>query len=242
MKVGVYGLGRFGYFWAKELSKTMEVLGYSRNPERSAPPGVKKTEEQEVVEADALFLCVSISAMEEVVHRIKNIIPPETLIFDTCSVKIYPLTLMGKYLPEENPIIGTHPMFGPDSGAHGLEGLPMVISPLRAHKEILQEWKRIFTQMGLKIIHISPEEHDHTAAYSQGVTHFLGRVLNDLKLKPTEIGTVGYRKVLEVVEQTCNDPYQLFLDLQRFNPYTEEMRGKLKKALESTMKKLDWER
>ncbi len=27
-----------------------------------------------------------------------------------------------------------------------------------------------------------------------------------------------------VVEQTCNDPLQLFADLQRYNPYTKQMR------------------
>ena len=241
MKVGVYGLGRFGFFWAKELSKTMEVLGYSRNPKRPVPTGVKKTGEQEVLDAEALFLCVSISAMKEVVGRIGDIIPPRTLVFDTCSVKMYPLSVMEGYLPQENPIIGTHPMFGPDSAADGLRGLPLVMSPLRAEEKIIEEWEKIFKRMGLKVIRITPEEHDHTAAYSQGVTHFLGRVLDELNLKPTEIGTMGYKKVLEVVEQTCNDPYQLFLDLQRYNPYTEEMRQKLKDALESTMKKLDWE-
>ena len=42
---------------------------------------------------------------------------------------------------------------------------------------------------------------------------------------------MGYNKLLEIVEQTCNDPWQLFLDLQRYNPHTREMRARLEKSL-----------
>jgi hypothetical protein len=41
------------------------------------------------------------------------------------------------------------------------------------------------------------------------------------------------------VEQTCNDPMQLFLDLQRFNPHTREMRARLEKSLQAVMSAID---
>jgi prephenate dehydrogenase len=85
--------------------------------------------------------------------------------------------------------------------------------------------------MGLAVHDLSPEEHDREAAYTQGVTHFMGRVLDDLDLGPSAIGTLGYTKLLEIIEQTCNDPFQLFVDLQRYNPFTGEMREKLSSSL-----------
>ncbi len=65
---------------------------------------------------------------------------------------------------------------------------------------------------------MTPDEHDREAAFTQGVAHYIGRVLSDLGIQRSPIGTVGYNKLLEIVEQTCNDPWQLFLDLQRYNP------------------------
>ena len=53
------------------------------------------------------------------------------------------------------------------------------------------------------------------------------RLLAELKLQPTLIDTHGYEKLLEVMGQTCNDSWQLFLDLQNYNPYAPKMRKDL---------------
>jgi prephenate dehydrogenase len=231
MRIGVYGLGRFGAFWAGCLAERHEVLGYSRSAERKAPDAVKRVGEVEVLACDAVFLCVAISAVEEVVSSIAGKVKPGTTIFDTCSVKVHPVSVMNKLLPEGTNIIGTHPMFGPDSGKDGIAGLPFVFCPVRGSVENTDFWLNEFEMMGLKVLPLSPDEHDREAAYTQGITHFMGRVLNDLELKPSAIATMGYDKLLEIIEQTCNDPYQLFVDLQRFNPYTEQMHGHLRSSL-----------
>ncbi len=239
MKVGVYGLGRFGSFWAQVLAKEFTVLGYSRNESRTAPPGVEKASESEVLECDVLFLSVAISAMEEVVARIAERVRPGTLVFDTCSVKVHPVEVMKRLLPPEVEIIGTHPMFGPDSGRNGVRGLPIVYCPVRVGEERSAAWRRSFESLGLVVKDLTPEEHDREAAYTQGVTHFIGRVLQDLSLKPSQISTIGYGKLLEIIEQTCNDPWQLFLDLQHYNPYTASMRVELYNSLAKVKEKLE---
>jgi hypothetical protein len=43
---------------------------------------------------------------------------------------------------------------------------------------------------------------------------------------------------MSIVEQTCNDPLQLFYDLQRYNPYAKQMRRGLKGALDTVMQAL----
>jgi hypothetical protein len=60
-----------------------------------------------------------------------------------------------------------------------------------------------------------------------------------MELRGSEIGTLGYRRILQVIEQTCNDPWQLFLDLQRYNPYTREMRERLRTSLTRVLEKLE---
>jgi prephenate dehydrogenase len=86
----------------------------------------------------------------------------------------------------------------------------------------------------LKVLKITPEEHDKIGAYTQGVTHFIGRVLSRLNLEPHSMGTKGYHALLEIMQQTCNDPFQLFLDLQNYNPYTSVMRDELHRAFLET--------
>ena len=41
------------------------------------------------------------------------------------------------------------------------------------------------------------------------------------------------------MEQTCNDPWQLFADLQRFNRHTVEMRARLEEAFRNSARRLD---
>ena len=100
------------------------------------------------------------------------------------------------------------------------------------------EMKAFFSSMGLDVLEMSAEEHDEEAAYSQGVTHFVGRTLDQMGMKPTPIATQGYRNLMTIVEQTCNDPLQLFYDLQRFNPYAKEMRLSLQVAIEKVLNAL----
>ncbi|MDX9808815.1 MAG: prephenate dehydrogenase/arogenate dehydrogenase family protein, partial [Sphaerochaetaceae bacterium] len=100
-------------------------------------------------------------------------------------------------------------------------------------------WKAKFESMQLNVLEMDCDRHDKEAAYSQGVTHFVGRVLDELHLNPTELSTLGYKNLMSIVEQTCNDPIQLFYDLQRFNPYAHAMHTELKRALDAVISALD---
>ena len=238
MKLGVYGLGRFGAFWARELARNNTVCGYSRNKKEGIDPSIRQVDENELCSCDVIVLCVAISAMEEVVQHLSGKLKPRTVVMDTCSVKVFPVSVMQKLLPESVQIIGSHPMFGPDSGRNGVAGLPLVYSPVRIDEEMDRKIRRIFVDLSLNLVELTPDEHDRTAAYTQGITHFLGRVLQDMHLKPSPMATLGYNRLLEIIEQTCNDPEQLFIDLQRFNPHTHEMRQSLKESLDLFMDKL----
>lgn len=237
MVIGIYGLGRFGTFWASTLSKIAEVQAYSRNS--SVPDGVKSVSEEELCKSDILFLCNSISSVEEVCNRISGKLKKGMIVADTCSVKVYPIQMMLKTLPDDVHILGTHPMFGPDSGRNGVEGLPVAVCPGRIGKSELQNVLSLFSQLKLRIEQLSADEHDEEAAYSQGITHFIGRTLDSLKLHPSRISTTGYEDLLDIIQQTCNDRWQLFVDLQKYNPYTKEMRKRLHSSIEEMLVKLD---
>ncbi len=238
MKIGVYGLGRFGSFWASLLGKTFQVVGYNRS-DCLVPEGVVRGDLEDLIECDAIFLCVAISAMDSVVQDLAPRLRPGTLLLDTCSVKVYPAEIMEQYVPKEVSLIATHPMFGPDSAKLGPQGLPLILSPLRAESALVDFWEQTFLSWGVRVYRMSPEEHDREAAYTQGITHFVGRILDKMQLQKSVIGTRGYEKLLEIIEQTCNDPEQLFVDLQRRNGYTREMRVGLQAAIQDVMGSLE---
>lgn len=250
MTIGVYGTGRFGAFWATAIARQLSdataqgpgdsssVLCYNRS-QRPVPVGTEMVDLEQLCRCDALFLCVAISAIEPVLREIEPLLHPGALVLDTCSVKVYPSSLMESILPQSCSVIATHPMFGPDSANQGMEGLPMVFCPVRCSDSQSAEWMSFFSAMGLRVVRMTPEAHDREAAHTQGITHFVGRVLADLQLAPSEIATVGYDQLLRVIEQTCNDPFQLFVDLQRYNPYTDDMRRELQGSLHRLLELLE---
>lgn len=239
MTIGVYGLGRFGSFWAELLSHSASVCAYSRSPARATPPGVRRAGEDEVLSQPVLFLCVAISAVEDVLSGIRGRLAPGSTVMDTCSVKTHPVAPMERLLPASTAILGTHPMFGPDSARAGISGLPMVLCPARIGASELERWRSFFSSLDLAVTVMTPDEHDREAAFTQGVTHYIGRVLSDFGARQSALATVGYNKLREIVEQTCNDHWQLFLDLQRFNPHTREMRARLEASLRAVMAAID---
>lgn len=231
MTTCIYGMGRFGQFWAHELSKVLPMVGgFNRTP-RELPPTIIPMDRKELYQADVIIICTAISSIKDILNQIAPHLKKGALVMDCCSVKVWPVQKMREILPDHIEIMGTHPMFGPDSGKEGIKGLPIVVSPVRINEEREKKWTDLFEKMGLDVIKMTPDEHDLEAAYTQGITHFIGRTLSEMGLEKSRIGTSGYMSLQRIVEQTCNDPWQLFLDLQKYNPYTEEMRSKLNRVL-----------
>ena len=239
--VSVYGYGRFGRFWAEILAEDFRVKVYSRRGlnKNEISDKVEITDFKGLFEADAVFYCVSISSFEEVLKLSGKYARPETIFFDTCSVKVNPVKWMKTNLPVNSQVIATHPMFGPDSYFNTRSDLPMVMCNITAANEIFNWWVDYFGNKKMRTEIMTPDQHDEIVAYSQGITHYVGRVLADLNLSSTKINTLGYIKLLEIIEQTCNDSWQLFIDLQRFNPYTQKMRVDLFESVEKIYKALN---
>lgn len=238
MHVGVYGLGRFGALWATILSKQFDVSVYNRTP-RDPPFGCRLVAEEALAECDVVFLCVAIRAVEPVCERLAPILSSETLVADTCSVKRVPVEAMCRALPGEIPVLGTHPMFGPDSISDDTHSLPVVITPGRKSEAAEGTWFQHFSTLGLAPRQMSVDEHDREAARTQGITHLVGRILGELDLPDSAIATTGYRRLQQLVEQTCNDPYELFEDLWRLNPHAPRARAEFERSVSTVLGRLD---
>ena len=60
-------------------------------------------------------------------------------------------------------------------------------------------------------------EHDQLAASTQFMTHTVGRVLGEMRLQPTAIDTRGYQSLLDLVDNTTNDSFDLYYGLFMYN-------------------------
>ena len=229
--IGIIGFGRFGKVLANILQKGFAIKAYDPAPV-GAFPSVEFTDLESVLNEKVIFIAVPIRHFKSVIQDIAPKISEGTTIIDVCSVKKHPAEIMEKNLPKNVGIIATHPMFGPDSFISN-NRLKMMMNNTRDTHNQFNFWRQFFTDQGIHVMEMSPDQHDRMAAQTQGVTHFLGRMLKEYGIRKTTIDTQGFRDLLDLVEQTCNDTWELYTDLQLYNPYTEEMIDNLKLATAS---------
>ncbi len=234
--IGLVGFGRFGKVLANILQKGFSINAYDPNQQLEFP-GVEFTSLEDVLTEQVVFIAVPINQFESVIKEISPLVTANTTIIDVCSVKIHPVNVMLEHLPESVGIIATHPMFGPDSFFLNRH-LKMMMNNTRDTQNQFKFWKRFFYDQGIKTIEMSPEKHDRMAANTQGVTHFLGRMLKEFGIRKTSIDTQGFKDLIDLVDQTCHDSWELYFDLQRYNPYTDDMIKNLTDAVNTLNTKL----
>src|SRR3989344_270197 len=201
LKVPIVGFGRFGQTLYRLLKDDFSITIYDPKHKDSVKD-IKL-----VYDCPVIFYAVPISAFEGVIANHRQYFKDQLLI-DVLSVKLYPAKVLKKYLKGTKArAILTHPMFGPDSSKSGWTGLHLVMDKFTANPKEYSFWKSYFLKKGLKVIEMKAKEHDNLAAKSQGLTHFVGRLLSDVKFKETSIDTIGARKLHEVMHQVSNDTW-----------------------------------
>ncbi len=225
--IGIIGYGRFGRLMARYLSSEVRVEVYRRGRKAAEQQrrGIVFRSLEEVCRQRIVIPAVPISQMEAVLTEIAPLLSANTLVIDVCSVKVYPCELMMRLLPEKVSILGTHPMFGPDSAADSLAGKKIVLCPQRVELRPLHRIRAFLETRGLTVIDATPEEHDRKIAISLALTHFIGRSLSRFDAKPMDIDTEGYQRLLHTLETVENDTWQLFEDMHRYNPFARDVRG-----------------
>lgn len=227
--IAIIGFGRFGALLAQILKPFGEISVVSSHKVVAA--GIRQIDYSELKSMDWVIPAVPISSLETTLKEIRPHLKSGSLVMDVCSVKVQPCRWLKKHLPTDVEILGSHPMFGPDSAKNGLAGLQVVVCPLRISEKRMGEVLAVFRKLGLKIITATPEEHDKQGAFNLSLVHYLGRALPKSGVKHQPITTRGYERLLEISDNVNNDSWQLFFDMQLYNPYAKSTRQKLVKEL-----------
>lgn len=236
-KIAIIGYGRFGKLWARILQNEGEIFVMDNKDIREE--NVSRIDHFDLGGMDWVIFAVPISQMERAVRESAGFLSAGTLVMDVCSVKVHPMQVLKNNLDERVEILGTHPMFGPDSAGYGLKGLQMVLCPERISPETLRIVKDVFSGLGLSLLEKTPQEHDRQTAKSLALVHYLGRALHDMDLKGLELTTLGMERLLAIDETVSNDTWELFLDMHVYNPYTGEVRRELRERLQNLEHKIN---
>jgi prephenate dehydrogenase len=224
--IAIIGFGTFGQFITPFFdSNRFEVFAWNRTDKSAEAKqlGVNWTTLQEALQKEIIILATNISYFEAFLMTYGKTIQPNALVIDVASVKMKPVALMQKYLPATCEIIGTHPLFGPQSGKNGIEGLNCVLCPVRTTKnEAVFDF--LSKDLKLNVIIKTPEEHDKEMAYVQGLTHFVARALLNLHLNEVSMKTKAFEHLLTIQSMLGGDSMELFKSIQNDNPFAEQVR------------------
>jgi prephenate dehydrogenase len=243
-KVSIIGFGRFGKTLYRLLHKDFEIFIHDQNKDSYLNFTLCKNSSfsddlEEVYSSEIIFIAIPIPQFEDYLKENQSNFKEDQLLIDVLSVKIHPKEVFERILHRKKTrVLLTHPMFGPDSSSNGFTGLPLVMDQFTATMEEYTYWKGFFEEKELRVVEMTADEHDRLAANSQGITHLLGRTLGEFGLEPTPIDTSGAKTLQQLMDVTLNDSWELFQGLQNYNPYTKEMRTRLRKSLDEVERKL----
>lgn len=243
-KVLIIGYGRMGKLITKILLRktSARISVLSRNKRATNEKRLCFLNNwQNLPGFDLIIPCVPISAFESCVKQITANIAAPGICLDVNSVKVYPVRVMEKNLPVYIKIIASHPLFGPDSYKinRGLKNLKFVLYNINAPKKDYRSLKLFFKSLGLKIIEISPEKHDWHMTNSLGFSYLIGKINSIFGIKKTPLDTYDFNLLIGHARIVNSDSDQLFLDMQKYNPYAKKSRDRFLKICNQLIAKLN---
>jgi len=223
--LGIIGAGAFGSLMAKHLAPHFALVicdsAAAKAKSLAKKTGSRAGNLKDAAGCDIVVLSVPVQKMESAIRDVAPLLKHGALVLDVGSVKIKPAALMRKLLPEHADIVGTHPLFGPQTGKNGIKGLNVVVADIRGGRGACVA-KFLAKKLKLTVHPASPEEHDRELAYVQGLTHLLMKVVVSLDLPKFRFTTRTYEYLEQMVEMIRYDSEELFRAIERENPFSKE--------------------
>lgn len=219
MTIGIIGFGSFGKFLAEKLSLHGHVKVYDRR-ERDM---TWRASFEEVARCDFVIPSVPLEAYEEVLQQLAQHIPLSSVLVDVCSVKELSVKLIRTHLPRHQ-LVATHPLFGPESASVSVRGHTLVMCPEVSDTKPYSDLKKCAEDLGLNVVEMSAEEHDREMAVVQGLTFFIARTLDTIKVHDQRLTAPSFQRLLSLAELELHHSPELFRTIQQGNKRTKAVR------------------
>lgn len=167
-----------------------------------------------VADAGMVIVSVPIHVIEQVIAKLPRL-PSDCILVDLASVKSGPLQAM--LSAHDGPVLGLHPMFGPDSGSLAKQ---VVVWCDGRQPEAYQWFLEQIQVWGARLHRISAVEHDQNMAFIQALRHFatfaygLHLAEENVQLEQLlELSSPIYRLELAMVGRLFAQDPQLYADI-----------------------------
>ena len=210
MKIGVVGLGLIGGSIFKDLKKlNYNVIAVSNS---QCGEGIYKNYEV-LKTCDFVFVCSAMNKTLEILDKLEEILPPDTVVTDVCSLKgfVSKKARPYKFVPS-HPMAGTEHK-GFENSFEGLfRGAKWVITPVFGEDSILVE---VIEELGASPVITTPEKHDEAVALISHMPMVIAQAIfktaaeNPLAL---EIAASGFRDMTRLAmsnTEMANDMVQI---------------------------------
>lgn len=223
--MGIIGFGAFGQLAARHLAPHCTVLAFDPGAVETPPDltMVKRVALAEAAACDVVVFATPVTKIKAAIIAARPYFQPGALVLDVASVKIMPAQLLLEEVPPGIDIVGTHPLFGPQSARHGIDGLKIAVCPLRGERAG-KVVRFLEDKLKLQAIVTTPDAHDREVATVQGLTHLIANVLVAMGPLPTSLTTRSYELILQSIEMVRYDSTDVFMAIEKINPYSAEVR------------------
>ncbi len=226
--VGLMGFGAFGRLVARHLQPHARLAVF--DPAQDVPAsdegqGLARAGLDGIGACDLVILAMPVSGLRTAIADLRPHLRAGTVVLDVGSVKIGPAAAMLAGLPEHVEIVGTHPLFGPQSARNGVRGLKLALCPIRGRSA----WRIgafLRRTLGLDVIVTTPEAHDREAAMVQGLTHLIAKILVRMEPLPRRMTTASFDLIMQATEMVKYDAPGVFLAIERANPHAKAVRDR----------------
>lgn len=205
MKIGIIGLGLIGGSLFKDLREKYDVIAVSKSQNGE---NIYKTYEV-LKDRDLIFVCTPMNKTLSVLDELENILSPETVVTDVCSLKKFVCQKQRPY-----KFIPSHPMAGTEHKGfeNSFEGLFkdaswVIIASEREAIRLIN----IINYLGAKPVFTTAEKHDEAVALISHMPMVIAQALmlcakdNPLAL---EIASSGFRDMTRLAlsneEMACD--------------------------------------
>jgi len=228
--VGILGFGAFGRLIAKHLSAHVDLQIHD--------PALGKDNLIQVGQCDVVILSVPVKVFDQTIDQLNPHLKPGAIVVDVGSVKMVPDWIMREKLPSTVEIVGTHPLFGPQSTKDGIMGRKIAVCPIRGKSafKIAAFLKRI---LGLQVFITSAEKHDKDAAIVQGLTHLIARILLRMEPLPRNLTTASFDHLLEAIDMVRFDSENVYMAIEQENPFAADIRNQFFDLAEEIRAEID---
>ena len=215
LQIGLIGYGAFGQLIVQHLGEQADFEIYD--------PALNDSSADRALSQPIVIFAIPAQELEGFLSTNSEHLHENSLFIDVCSVKVRPVSTILEHVPKNAQYIATHPMFGPATAADSLTGRKIMIHPVRVKDAVYRNFKAFLNSLELTIIETTPEEHDRKMAYVQGLSHYIGRIMQELDIPETELSTRAYDDLVDMKRVQGNDSDALFNSILHENPYTTEV-------------------